>query len=205
MIRMNRSRKVNSVKCFIRIFILSFLGLTAIAVMNTHSGQDDLIKHLTSGGHILMIRHAYAPGTGDPDNFKVGNCTTQRNLDNRGREQARSIGDWLRSKGIKAAIVYSSQWCRCLETARLLDLGTVAELPALNSFYEFPQDREPNIKALRSFIANLPANGELIIMITHFVTILEITGEGVSSGEGVVLKLKGQGVYDVLGRLRFGF
>jgi len=92
-----------------------------------------------------------------------------------------------------------------LETARLLNLGTVEELPALNSFYEFRQDREPNIKALRSFIANLPANGDLIIMITHFVTILEITREGVSSGEGVVLKLKGQGVYDVLGRLRFGF
>lgn len=192
-------------KNFIRIFIISFLGLTSIAVTNTHSGQDDLIKHLTSGGHILTIRHAYAPGTGDPAHFKIGDCATQRNLDSRGRTQAKAIGDWLRSKGIKVANVYSSQWCRCLETARLLDLGTVAKLPALNSFYEFPQDREPNIKALRSFIANLPANGELIIMVTHFVTILEITGEGVSSGEGVVLKLKGQGVYDVLGRLRFGF
>ena len=92
-----------------------------------------------------------------------------------------------------------------MEAARLLNLGTVAELPALNSFYEFPQDREPNIKALRSFIANLLANGEMIIMDTHFVTILEITGEGVSSGEGVVLKLKGKGTYDVIGRLSFGF
>jgi len=189
----------------LKIFIVNFLALTAIAVTNTHSGQHDLIKHLTSGGHILMIRHAYAPGSGDPDNFKVGDCTTQRNLDDRGRAQARSIGDWLRSKGIKAAKVFSSHWCRCLETARLLDLGTVAELPALNSFYEFPQDREPNIKALRSFIANLPTNGELIIMVTHFVTILEITGKGVSSGEGVVLKLIGKGTYDVLGRLSFGF
>ena len=78
-------------------------------------------------------------------------------------------------------------------------------MPALNSFYEFPQDREPNIKAVRSFIANLTSNGELIIMVTHFVTILEITGEGVSSGEGIVLKLKGQGAYDVLGSLSFGF
>ena len=190
---------------FLKIFIVNLLALTAIAATNTHAGQVDLIKQMMSGVNILMIRHAYAPGSGDPDNFKVGDCTTQRNLDDRGREQARSIGDWLRSKGIKAAKVYSSQWCRCLETARLLDLGTVAELPALNSFYEFPQDREPNIKALRSFIANLPANGDLIIMVTHFVTILEITGEGVSSGEGVVLKLKGKGTYDVLGRLSFGF
>jgi len=145
----------------LKIFIVNFLALTAIAVTNTHSGQHDLIKHLTSGGHILMIRHAYAPGTGDPVHFKIGDCATQRNLNIGGRTQARAIGDWLRSKGIKAAKVFSSHWCRCLETARLLDLGTVAELPALNSFYEFPQDREPNIKALRSFIANLPTNGEL--------------------------------------------
>ena len=204
-IKLNRRRDVNSIMSFLKIFIVNLLALTAIAVTNTHAGQVDLIKQMMSGVNILMIRHAYAPGSGDPDNFKVGDCTTQRNLDDRGREQARYIGDWLRSKGIKAAKVYSSQWCRCLETARLLDLGTVAELPALNSFYELPQDRESNIKALRSFIANLPVSGELIIMVTHFVAILEIPGEGVSSGEGVVLKLKGKGTYDVLGRLSFGF
>jgi len=204
-IKLNGRRDVNSIMSLLKIFIVNLLALTAIAVTNTHAGQVDLIKQMMSGVNILMIRHAYAPGSGDPDNFKVGDCTTQRNLDGRGREQARFIGDWLRSKGIKAAKVYSSQWCRCLETARLLDLGTVAELPALNSFYELPQDRESNIKALRSFIANLPVSGELIIMVTHFVAILEITGEGVSSGEGVVLKLKGKGTYDVLGRLSFGF
>ena len=189
----------------LKIFKISFLGLMAIAVMNAHADQGDLIKRMKSGGHILMIRHAYAPGSGDPANFKIGDCATQRNLNNRGRTQARAIGEWLRSKGIKDAKVYSSQWCRCLETARLLDFGTVAELPALNSFFELPQNREPNIKALRSFIANLPANGELIIWVTHFVTILEIAGEGVSSGEGVVLKLKEEGTYYVLGRLSFGF
>lgn len=188
-----------------KVYIISVLGLMALAVTNTWADPGNLIEQLKSGGHILMIRHAYAPGTGDPAHFKIGDCATQRNLNKGGRTQARAIGDWLRSKGIKAANVYSSQWCRCLETARLLDLGTVAELPALNSFYELPQDREPNIKALRSFIEKLSANGELIIMVTHFVTILEISKEGVSSGEGVVLKLDGQGAYDVLGRLSFGF
>ena len=189
----------------LKIFKISFFGLMAIAVMNAHADQGDLIKLMKSGGHILMIRHAYAPGSGDPANFKIGDCATQRNLNNRGRAQARAIGEWLRAKGIKDAKVYSSQWCRCQETATLLGLGPVTELPALNSFYERPQDREPNIRALMSFIANLPANGELIILVTHFVTILEISEEGVSSGEGVVLKLKGQGAYDVLGRLSLGF
>ncbi|MFC1811906.1 histidine phosphatase family protein [Thermodesulfobacteriota bacterium] len=189
----------------LKVYIIGFLGLMALAVTNTQADPGDLIEQMKSGGHILMIRHAYAPGTGDPAHFKIGDCATQRNLDDHGRTQARAIGDWLRSKGIKVANVYSSQWCRCLETARLLDLGTVAELPALNSFYELPQDREPNITALRSFIARLAADGELIIWVTHFVTILEIAGEGVSSGEGVVLKLKEGAAYDVLGRLSFGF
>jgi len=189
----------------LKIFKISFLGLMAIAVMNAHADQGDLIKLMKSGGHILMIRHAYAPGSGDPANFKIGDCATQRNLNNRGRNQARAIGEWLRSKGIKDAKVYSSQWCRCQETATLLGLGPVAELPALNSFYGMPQNREPNIKTLRSFIANLPADGELIIFVTHFVTILEIAGEGASPGEGVVLKLKVGGAYDVLGSLSYVF
>jgi hypothetical protein len=187
----------------LKIFIISFFGFMALAVMNAHAYQDDLFKRMKSGGHILMIRHAYAPGSGDPGNFKIGDCATQRNLNDSGRSQARAIGDWLRSKGIKDAKVYSSQWCRCLETATLLGLGPVAELPALNSFYGKPQNREPTIKALRSFIATLPADGELIIFVTHFETILEIAGEGVSPGEGVVLKLKEGGAYDVLGILSF--
>jgi len=188
---------------FFKIFIIGFFGFMALAVMNAHANDDDLIKLMKSGGHILMIRHAYAPGSGDPANFKIGDCATQRNLDDRGRSQARAIGDWLRSKGIKDAKIYSSQWCRCLETATLLGLGPVAELPALDSFYGKPQNREPDIKALRSFIATLPDDGELIIFVTHYVNILEITGEGVSPGEGVVLKIKEGGAYDVLGILSF--
>ena len=90
-----------------------------------------------------------------------------------------------------------------METATLLNLGPVTQLPALNSFFELPQNREPNIKALRSFMADLSENSKLIIFVTHFVTILEITGESVSSGEGVVLKFKKGGACDVLGRLSF--
>ena len=187
----------------LKIFKISFLGFMAISVMNAHADQGDLINRMRSCGHILMLRHAYAPGSGDPANFKIGDCATQRNLNDRGRTQARTIGEWLRSKGIKDAKVYSSQWCRCQETAKLLGFGPVAELPALNSFYGMPENRDPNIKTLRSFIANLPADGELIIFVTHFETILEIAGEGVSPGEGVVLKLKEGGAFDVLGSLSF--
>jgi phosphohistidine phosphatase SixA len=159
---------------------------------------------MKAGGYILLIRHAFAPGNGDPADFRIGVCSTQRNLDDRGREQARAIGKLLRSKGITSARVYSSQWCRCLETAELLALGSVAELPALNSFYELTQDREPNLKALRKFIAEQPSDGVLVILVTHLVTISAIADEGVSSGEGVLLKLNKDAPYNIVGRLNFG-
>jgi broad specificity phosphatase PhoE len=168
------------------------------------SDHAEMIERMKAGGHILMIRHALAPGTGDPANFRIGDCSTQRNLDDRGREQARSIGKFLRSKGIASARVYSSQWCRCLETAELIDMGSVAELPALNSFFELTQDREPNLKALRKFIAKQPSDGVLVILVTHQVTISAITDVGVSSGEGVLLKLNEDAPYEVVGRLDFG-
>jgi phosphohistidine phosphatase SixA len=152
-----------------------------------------------------MIRHALAPGSGDPENFQIGDCSTQRNLDARGRAQAAGIGEWLRSRGIEKARTFSSQWCRCLETAHLIGLGPVTPLPALNSFYQRPQDREPNLSALRDFISKQTPDSELIILVTHFVTILGISNESVSSGEGVVLHLKESGSHDVIGRLSFGY
>jgi phosphohistidine phosphatase SixA len=151
-----------------------------------------------------MIRHAYAPGSGDPANFQIGDCATQRNLNDVGREQARHIGKWLRARGITAARVYTSQWCRCRETAELLGLGPVAALPALNSFYERPRDREPNLAALRDFLARQPAKGPLVVLVTHYVTIAGITDEAVSSGEGVLLRLQESRDVEVLRRLDFG-
>jgi phosphohistidine phosphatase SixA len=173
------------------------------SVAETNPDYSEMIERMKAGGHILKIRHALAPGSGDPADFKIGDCTTQRNLDDRGREQARAIGNWLRSKGITSARVYSSQWCRCLETAKLIDLGPVAELPALNSFYELVQNREPNLRALREFIATQPRDGKLIILVTHFVTISAIADRGVSSGEGVLLELKQDKLYEVVGQLDF--
>jgi phosphohistidine phosphatase SixA len=162
-----------------------------------------MLESMLNGGHILMIRHALAPGTGDPANFEIGDCSTQRNLDDRGRNQARAMGDWLRSKGITSARVYSSQWCRCLETAKLLQMGPVAELPALNSFYELTENREPNLKALKEFIAKQSPDRKLIIMVTHLVTISAMADEAVSSGEGVLLKLNPEAQYEVIGRVNF--
>jgi len=188
-----------------RIFKLLFIlaGLPLIAVGLVTAG-DDSNAPIPSRGHVIMIRHALAPGSGDPQNFRIGDCSTQRNLDGRGREQAGAIGRWLQANGISSARVYSSQWCRCLETARLMNLGPVEELAALNSFYERPQDREPNLSALRTFLANQPKNSRLIVLVTHYVTIAGLAGEFVSSGEGVLLKIAGDGGVTVVRRLEFG-
>ena len=184
--------------------LVCWSGMLTSTMVAADSDHTEMVERMIAGGHILMIRHALAPGTGDPANFQIGDCSTQRNLDDLGREQARTIGNWLRSKGITSARVYSSQWCRCLETAELLDMGPVKELPALNSFYELTQNRETNLNALGKFIAEQPSDGNLIIMVTHLVTIWAIANEGVSSGEGVLLKLNGDGPYEIVARLNFG-
>ena len=183
--------------------VVLLLGL--ILTWNAVAEEATVMDRFLAGGHVLMIRHALAPGSGDPPEFALRDCATQRNLDARGREQAVAIGEWLRQNGLGRAAVFSSQWCRCLETARLMDVGDVEELPALNSFYEQPQNREPNLRALRTFLGQLPADGPPVILVTHFVTIAAISGSGVGSGEGVMVELGSDGGYAARGRLSFGF
>ena len=151
--------------------------------------DDAVAERLGEPGAVLLIRHALAPGIGDPDGFRLDDCATQRNLNDEGRRQAQAIGDWLRSRGVAGARVYSSQWCRCLETARLLDLGPVTALPALNSFFERPGERERRIAALREFLAAQPRDGNLLVLVTHQVTISALSDTFADSGTGVLMAL----------------
>lgn len=159
------------------------------------------LRELAKPGRVLMLRHASAPGTGDPPNFKIDDCATQRNLDAAGRAQAAELGRRLAAAGIEQARVFSSQWCRCLETARLLQLGRPEELPALNSFFGRPQDREANLGALRKFLAGLPLRGAPVILVTHQVTVSAFTGQGTVSGGGAVFELNGTGMPRLLGSI----
>lgn len=174
------------------------------ATSGLSAAPDDVIQLLHAGGHVLVIRHAEAPGVGDPQDFRLGDCTTQRNLSEAGRAQARAIGDWLRARGVERARVYSSQWCRCLETAKLLHLGAVTALPALNSFFERPQDREPNLAALRDFFDRQPVDGELMVLVTHQVTITALSGVFPASGTGVLMVLEPDSGARPVARIDFG-
>jgi phosphohistidine phosphatase SixA len=154
---------------------------------------------LRGGGHVIVMRHALAPGTGDPAEFQVDDCATQRNLSEAGREQARRIGERLRAHGIDAARVYSSQWCRCLDTARLLRLGEVVPLPALNSFFRDRSTAAAQTAAVRAFLGAEAGEG-LLVLVTHQVNITALTGVYPASGEMVVLRSQGDGL-TVVGRL----
>ena len=158
-------------------------------IATTLSAGFGLPAHADAGrfeGKVIFLRHALAPGTGDPANFDLGDCQTQRTLDATGRKQARAIGRKLAASGVTFGTIYSSQWCRCLETAQLLGLGPVIPFSGLNSFYEDHAPREPTLAELTAKLESLPRDGKPIVMVTHFVTISAITNIAATSG-GMVL------------------
>ena len=148
----------------------------------------------------IMMRHALAPGTGDPSDFDVNECATQRNLSDDGRRQAVEAGEWLRKNGIERAKVFSSAWCRCLDTARLLDVGPVDVLSPLNSFFNNRERREPQMTALRSWLADYSVDRPLIL-VTHQVNISALTGSFARSGDMLVVRRAPDGTFAVLGKL----
>ena len=162
--------------------------------------QEALFDALREGRAAALVRHALAPGVGDPAEFRIDDCAAQRNLSDEGREQARAMGERLRAEGIAAARVYSSQWCRCLETARLLDLGEVQELPALNSFFNDRSRAERQTADLMSFLRAAPPSDPLIL-VTHQINIRALTGQPLRSGEIVVVALPLGEQASVLGRI----
>jgi phosphohistidine phosphatase SixA len=163
--------------------------------------DEALWTALAEGGHVALMRHAHAPGTGDPDDFRLDDCSTQRNLDQTGREQARGTGDAFRQHGVIVGQIFSSQWCRCLETAKLLALGEVYPFPPLNSFFGDRERGPKQTAALRALLANTDAEGPSLVMVTHQVNITALTGIFPGSGEIVVLRLGGPDIFETIGSI----
>ena len=152
-------------------------------------------------GYVVMMRHALAPGVGDPSNFRLNDCSTQRNLSAAGRQQAERIGKTFRDRKIPIASVRSSQWCRCLETAKLLNLKPVEAFPPLNSFFSNASTKKQQTEAVRRLVlASRTAQG-VTILVTHQVNITALTNVVPASGESVVLRAKGQTI-EVVGQLQ---
>jgi phosphohistidine phosphatase SixA len=140
---------------------------------------------LRQGGHAILIRHAIAPGAGDPAGFRLGECGTQRNLSAEGRAQARRIGQAIQSAGVTVDRVLSSRWCRGLETARLLGLGTVEPYAPLDSFFSYPERGPATIDAMARFVSGI--GSATVVLVTHQVNITGLTGVYPASGEAVVV------------------
>jgi phosphohistidine phosphatase SixA len=146
-------------------------------------------KALQDGG-IVLFRHAIAPGGGDPAGMRLGDCTSQRNLDAAGRDQARRIGDAIRGAGIHIGAVLSSEWCRTMETAELAFPGRVTAEPAFNSFFADRSAAAGRTEAARRLLLRWDGPGALFVS-THQVNIAALTGIVPASGEGVVLRRNG--------------
>jgi phosphohistidine phosphatase SixA len=172
------------------IFLLSSLF---IAEQATASLVDDL----QDGQHVLLMRHADAPGYGDPAGYVISQCSTQRNLGDYGKRQAKAIGVWLTTQGVQKADVFTSPWCRCLDTANLLNKGPVKIEPSLGSFFDNMSLEKRQTKALETFIKNELAKQSKtpLILVTHHVNIQAFTGKVVGVGDMVLVRVNKNGEY----------
>jgi phosphohistidine phosphatase SixA len=175
-------------------YLYCLLALLANSVFAT-ANASELSDWMKQPGVVLLMRHAYAPGVGDPSNFKVDDCSTQRNLNQQGIDQAKKIGQWLTLQNIQNADVYTSPWCRCVDTAFYLNKGKLKKLDAIGSTFNEADYSLPAKKSLTQWMSDnrqyLQSNPT--IMVTHQVNIQAYTGVNTSSGELVLIQVDDQG------------
>src|SRR5262249_44508519 len=164
------------------------------------AGEADAWSALTRGGHVVLIRHGNAPPGygGDPPGVKIDDCSTQRNLDETGREQARALGDAFRKHGVRVDRTLSSPWCRCLETARLMAVGEVESSWALVP--DPSPASTPRLSDLKKLIGTWRGPGTLVL-VGHALTVRPLTGFLPAQAETVVLRPAAGGGFELVGRI----
>ena len=179
---------------FLKFILILFISLTTLVKADS---KKNIIENLKVGGKLIFIRHAYAPGGGDPENFNIHDCLTQRNLSASGRIQSRKIGNFFTEKKIKIEKVYSSEWCRCKETASLA-FKNFKTKSFLNSFFssKFAQNKNSQMRDFQKFLLDWDEKTNLIF-VTHYVVISEILDYPSSSGE-IVISNKNFKIIDTL-------
>lgn len=173
---------------------VGLVGLVASPAL----ASDALPTHWPSGS-VLLVRHARAPGVGDPAGFRLGDCGTQRNLDDTGRTQARGLGERLRALNVPIGAVWTSQWCRTRDTAELAFPGRWIDQPDFNSFFADPDRASAQTAAALERLRSWRGPGVLVV-VTHQVNISALTGRFVTSGEALLIDLP-EGQPRLLGRL----
>ena len=162
------------------------------------NAENTVVSLLKEEGKIVFIRHSIAPGGGDPENFSLKDCSTQRNLSKKGIEQSKRIGEFFKKNKVIISKVLSSQWCRCKDTA-FHAFGKYEEFFALNSTFQikFSGNSKKQAEALKNFVKKWDGKGN-IIFVTHYVIILKHTNYAPSSGELVITDKN----FNVLTKLR---
>jgi broad specificity phosphatase PhoE len=186
---------------FRTIALTLLLGVWGVLPASTQANEATW-QALQEGGLVILMRHALAPGIGDPPEFERGRCETQRNLSADGRVQAKAIGRTFREHEVPIAAVYSSRWCRALDTAELIAMGEVEPAPWLDSFFRERSERDARTQTTRERMLAWEGPGNLLL-VTHQVNISALVGRGVGSGEMVVVRPE-NGALNVIGRLHSG-
>ena len=168
---------------FLKFFIIIFITLPTSIKADLNK---NLMNQLEEGGKLIFIRHAYAPGSGDPDNFNLNDCSTQRNLSEDGKKQAQLIGVFFKENKIKIDKILSSEWCRCKETA-FIAFEDFETKDFLNSFYsiKFAKNKKIQVKNLKKYVNKWNSKKNLIL-VTHYVVISEVLNYAPGSGEIII-------------------
>lgn len=181
--------------------ILVLAVLIIMAWVQPGSASDTAWQALRAGGTVALLRHARAPGAGDPQGFRLDDCSTQRNLSSEGREQARKLGEEFRKRRIPVQRILSSRWCRSLDTARLAFGSLTEPYPPLDSFFSERGQQETQTQIVLRLVESWRSEG-VLALVTHQVNISALTGVFLSEGEVLVLKPKPTTGFEIVGRIR---
>jgi phosphohistidine phosphatase SixA len=178
----------------------SLIAMALLGAGQARANDDEAWKLLKEGGQVVLMRHAQTdPGVGDPPNMRIDDCTTQRNLTEAGRKQARAIGDAIRAHGVQVDRVVSSPMCRCLETGKLA-FGRVDETQHAASTRSGTEDPAKLVREMRA-LATEKHRGGIIVMVSHGRTIAAVTDIQTEPGEMIIVTPQGDGKFEVHGRL----
>lgn len=180
--------------------IPAFFAACAMLGANTAHADEEAAWTALRNGAVAIVRHAIAPGTGDPANFTLEDCATQRNLSQAGREQSVALGARIRAEGVRVGTVLHSRWCRAHETAELAFPGNAQPEPALDSFFRDRSTRDAQTDAIREIVKSWQGPGALI-MVTHQVNISALTGQFTRQGEVIVMRARDNAI-EVVGTIK---
>ena len=178
-------------------------------ILGARAGQaadsDDAARLLAEGGAVAAFRYTLAPGTFDPPLIRIGDCSTQRNLSDEGRAQARQLGAWFKARQLRPTRVRSSPWCRCVDTATLA-FGAATVWPALGSpsgqTAEATSARQLALRlALQAASRQQGVHGAFEVWVTHMFVMNDLAQVALAPGEGLVLRADPAGAPQVLARI----